>query len=162
MDSHFLLYLISGLLIVIGLAGIILPALPGLPVMFAGMLLAAWTDDFSKIGFWTLLLLGLLTVIALAVDIFASLFGAKRAGASKLALFGAAIGTLVGLFFGIPGILLGPFLGAVIGELIAGKAWREASKVGFATWLGLAIGTALKLALAFAMLGIFAIALLWN
>jgi uncharacterized protein YqgC (DUF456 family) len=87
--------------------------------------------------------------------------GAKRVGAGKLAMLGAALGTVFGgLFFSIPGLILGPFVGAMAGELVRGKELREASKIGFGTWVGLAFGTALKLALAFAMLGIFVLALL--
>jgi len=158
-DSQTAYYLLAGALIIIGLAGTILPALPGLPLMFAGMLLAAWVDDFSVIGVFTLVALGVLTAISIVVDLLASVLGAKRVGASKKAIFGAALGALAGLFLGIPGLLLGPFVGAVIGEMIDGREWRQASKVGFGTWLGLALGAALKLALAFAMLGVFALAL---
>lgn len=160
METSTALYLLSGILILVGLAGTVLPALPGLPLMFAGMLLAAWVGDFREISVWVVVLLGVLTVLSIVVDLLATLLGAKRVGASRWAMVGAAIGTFAGLFFGIPGLLAGPFVGAVAGELISGKEWRDASRTGFATWLGLAIGAALKLALAFAMLGIFALALL--
>ena len=160
MDGATLAYLLAGALILLGLAGTILPALPGVPLMFAGMLLAAWADDFKQVPVWVVVLLGLLTLVSLALDVMASTLGAKRAGASKKALVGAALGTLVGMFFSIPGLLLGPFVGAVAGELAGGREWRAASKVGFATWLGIVVGAALKLALAFAMLGIFVAALL--
>ena len=163
MDTTFILFVLAALLILVGLAGTILPALPGLPLVFAGMLLAAWAEDFTRISVWTIAVLALLTLVSLAVDIGATAMGAKRVGASKSAMFGAALGTLLGgIFFSIPGLLLGPFVGAVGGELIQGREWRAASKVGFGTWLGLALGTALKLALAFAMLGIFVAALFWN
>jgi uncharacterized protein YqgC (DUF456 family) len=131
--------------------------------MFAGMLLAAWADHFQQIGGWTIAVLALLTVVSIAVDIAGTAMGAKRVGASKLAMLGAALGTLFGgIVFSIPGLILGPFLGAMAGELINGREWQHASKIGFGTWVGLAIGTALKLALAFAMLGIFVFALLWK
>jgi uncharacterized protein YqgC (DUF456 family) len=162
MDADTVYYLLAGLLILAGIAGTILPALPGVPLVFAGMLLAAWANDFHDVSVWTIVLLGVLTLVSLAVDFFASLLGAKRAGASKKALWGAALGTFAGLFLGIPGLLLGPFVGAVAGELMDGREWREASKVGFGTWLGIAIGTALKLGLAFGMMGIFVFALLWD
>ena len=162
MDANTVYYVLAGLLILAGIAGTILPALPGVPLVFAGMLLAAWANGFHDVSVWTIVLLGVLTLVSLAVDFFASLLGAKRAGASGKALWGAAIGTFAGLFFGIPGLLLGPFIGAVAGELLGGREWREASKVGFGTWLGIAVGTALKLALAFGMLGIFVLALLWD
>ena len=161
MDTHLLWYLLAALLILAGLAGTLLPALPGLPLMFAGMLLAAWADGFGEIGGWTLGLLAVLTLVSVGVDVMSTALGARRVGASKLAMLGAAIGTLVGgIVFSLPGLILGPFVGAVAGELIRGKQLHEASKVGVGTWIGLALGTALKLALAFAMLGIFAFALL--
>jgi uncharacterized protein YqgC (DUF456 family) len=160
MDLHLLLYVVSAILVVAGLAGTVLPALPGLPLVFAGMLLAAWTDHFTRISGWTIGLLAVLTLVSVAVDVAATALGARRVGAGKLAMSGAAIGTFVGIFFGIPGLLLGPFLGAVIAELVGGRKLAQASKVGFGTWMGLALGTALKIALAFAMLGIFVLALL--
>ena len=159
-DTHTLLHVLAGLLIFVGLLGTVLPVLPGLPVMFAGMWLAAWNDGYTRIGTGTLVLLGVLTVVSIAVDVFASLIGAKRVGASRKALWGAAIGGLLGVFFGLPGLLLGPFLGAVGGEMADGRSRREAMKVGAGTWVGIAVGAALKVALAFAMLGVFAVALL--
>ena len=162
MDTQTLFYAIAALLILAGLAGTILPALPGLPLMFAGMLLAAWAGKFALIGPWTLAVLLVLTLVSIAVDVFATAMGAKRVGASGLAMVGAAVGTLVGgIVFSLPGLILGPFIGAVAGEMLHGKPWQHASRVGAGTWIGLAIGTALKLALAFAMLGIFVFALFW-
>jgi len=162
MDTQTLFYAIAALLILAGLAGTILPALPGLPLMFAGMLLAAWAGKFALIGPWTLGVLLVLTLVSIAVDVMSTAMGAKRVGASGLAMVGAAIGTLVGgIVFSLPGLILGPFIGAVAGEMLHGKPWQHASRVGAGTWIGLAIGTALKLALAFAMLGIFAFALFW-
>src|SRR5881394_3658460 len=107
-----LYFILSGVLILVGLAGTVVPVLPGVPLVFAGMLLAAWADHFQHIGAFTLTLLGVLCALALLIDFFASLLGAKRVGASTRALWGAMFGTLAGLFFGLPGILLGPFLGA--------------------------------------------------
>jgi uncharacterized protein YqgC (DUF456 family) len=160
MDYQWLLYTLAGVLILVGLAGVVLPALPGLPLMFAGMLLAAWADHFQRVPIWVIVILGLMSLFALLVDFLATSLGAKRYGAGKLAIVGAMLGTLGGLFFGIPGLILGPFLGAVFGELLHGKQLAHASKIGVATWLGLIFGTALKIAMAFAMLGIFALALL--
>lgn len=159
MSSQLLLYLLCAALILIGLAGTILPMLPGLPLMFAGMVLAAWVDHFNTISGWTIAVLALLTLLSLVVDLTSTALGAKKVGASKLAMMGAIIGTLVGgIVFNIPGLILGPFLGAVAGELIHERRWRHAANVGVGTWLGLVIGTAFKLALAFAMLGIFVLA----
>lgn len=154
------LYVLATALIVIGLFGTVLPALPGVPLMFAGMFLAAWAGHFVYVGPLTLGLLGLLCVLAIAADIVAGLLGAKRVGASRWALVGAGIGTIAGFFFGLPGLILGPFVGALAGELIAGSTVRRATHVGVGTWLGMLFGTLVKVALAFAMLGVFAFALL--
>lgn len=160
MDLTALYYALAALLILAGFAGTVLPALPGLPLMFAGMLLAAWTGDFALVGGWTLALLGTLAALALGIDFIAGLLGARRVGASRLALVGAALGTVVGLFFGLPGLLLGPFVGAVLGELAHTRHAGTAARVGVGTWVGLLLGTVLKLATACAMLGIFGFALL--
>ena len=161
MDLHLLWYLVAGVLILAGLAGTILPALPGLPLVFAGMLLAAWADHFQLISGWTIGLLAVLTLVSVGVDIAATALGAKRVGAGKGAMLGAALGTLVGAFFALPGLLLGPFIGAMVAELVRGRELAHASRIGFGTWVGLALGTVLKLGLAFAMLGIFALAVLF-
>ena len=147
-------------LMLVGAAGVVLPALPGVPLMFAGMVVAASIDDFERIGWLTVTVLGVLTVISFVVDLGASALGAKRVGASARAVWGAAIGTIVGLFLGIPGLLLGPFVGAVVGELTVHGRLDQAGRVGIATWLGLILGTLVKLAIAFSMLGVFVFAFL--
>lgn len=160
MDWNILWYVIAGILIVAGLIGSILPNLPGIPVMFGGMLLAAWVGHFEKIPVWVIVILGVLAAFSIVFDFLSGTYGAKKYGASKAAVWGALIGTIVGLFFSIPGIILGPFIGAVIGQLASGSAIDHAAKVGVGTWIGLLIGTAIKLAVAFMMLGTFALALL--
>lgn len=161
LDSHSLLFFVAALLVLAGLAGVLLPALPGLPLIFAGLLLAAWADGFVHVGAWMLAALGLLTVFGMLVDYWAGLMGAKKLGAGRWALVGAAIGTLVGLFFGLPGLLLGPFLGAMIGQLVHARDLRHAAKVGVGTWIGLILGMALKFGLALSILGLFALAWWW-
>jgi uncharacterized protein YqgC (DUF456 family) len=151
-------FILAAVMIIAGFAGAILPALPGVPLVFGGMLLAAWADHFQHVGVVTLIVLGVLCVIALLIDFVAGMLGAKRVGASPRALWGATLGTLVGLFFGIPGLLLGPFVGAVAGELTAGSKVDHATRVGIGTWLGLLFGTLAKVALCFTMLGIFLVA----
>jgi len=155
-----LYFILSGLLILIGIAGTVVPVLPGVPLVFSGMLLAAWADHFQHIGTFTLIVLGVLCALALLVDLAAGLLGAKRVGASTRALWGATFGTVIGLFFGLPGLLLGPFVGAAIGELSTGRELGHAARVGLGTWLGLLFGTLAKVALCFTMLGIFALALI--
>lgn len=151
-------FVLAALLMIAGIVGAVVPAIPGVPLVFAGMLLAAWADHFQHVGAITLTLLGALCVIALLIDFVAGMMGARRVGASARALWGATLGTFAGLFFGIPGLLLGPFLGAVVGELTAGSKVHKATSVGVGTWLGLLFGTLAKLALCFTMLGIFVVA----
>ena len=155
-----IVYFISAALILIGLLGTVLPVLPGIPLAFIGMLLAAWVGGFKEISVLTIVILALLTLCSVAIDFLASAIGAKRAGASKMAIVGAGIGSLLGaLFFSLPGLILGPFIGVLAVETAKGKGVREASKIGFATWLGMVVGVVLKIGLAFAMLGIFLFAL---
>lgn len=158
MTAIFLLWLLAVVFILVGLAGAVLPALPGVPLVFAGLLLAAWIDDFERVTSITLVVLGLLTFVSVVVDFAATALGAKRVGATRLAIVGAAVGTVAGIFFGIPGLLLGPFLGAVAGEMISHGRMHQAARAGVATWIGLIFGTLAKLALAFAMIGLFAFA----
>ena len=161
MDWNILWYIIAGILIIAGFIGSILPNLPGIPVMFCGMLLAAWVGRFHEIPVWVVVFLGLLAAFSIVFDFLAGTYGAKRYGASKAAAWGAFIGTIAGLFFGIPGIILGPFVGAVIGQLASGSAPWQAARVGIGAWIGLLIGTAIKLAVAFMMLGTFVLALVF-
>ncbi len=153
-----LLWILSALLVLVGLLGMLLPALPGTPLIFLGLVVAAWIDDFAKVGGITVALLGALGALAWLVDYLAASLGAKRAGASPLAVVGAVLGTVVGIFFGLVGLLLGPLLGAVAGELIAGRSHGQAAKVGLATWVGMVFGLAAKLAIGFTMIGVFATA----
>lgn len=142
-------------LIVVGVVGTFLPVLPGAALVFGGMLLGAWIDGFQRVGWITLVILGVLTLLVFVVDIVSGLLGAKRVGASKLAIAGAAIGTVVGMFFGLVGILVAPFVGAVVGEVIARGQLAPAARVGFATWIGMVAGALAKFAIVLAMVGVF-------
>lgn len=158
MDPSFIFHLLAVLLVLVGIAGIILPALPGIPLVFAGLLLAAWADDFAHVGWLPLTVLGLLTLASFAVDIVATVVGAQRVGASRKALWGTFVGSIVGLFFMPIGLFVGPLAGALLGEYWHTRELGRSTKVGLATWLGILLGFALKLALVIAMLGLFAFA----
>jgi uncharacterized protein YqgC (DUF456 family) len=155
MDWSVLWWLLATLLVVGGLAGTIIPSLPGVPLVFAGLLLAAWASGFENVGGLTIGILGLLAVVAWLIDFLAAALGAKRLGASQRAFWGATFGAIVGMFFGLPGILLGPFVGAVVAELSAGRNVQEAGRAGYGAWIWVIIGTAAKLAIAFLMIGVF-------
>jgi uncharacterized protein YqgC (DUF456 family) len=152
------LYLLAAALVVGGLIGTVLPALPGLPMIFGGIWLAAAVDGYRHLGLWWLLLLGALAALGVAVDFIAASLGAKRVGASRTAIWGASLGTLVGMFFGLPGLLLGPFAGALAGEFASSGSVLRSTHVGIGTWLGLLFGALLKLALSLLMVALAAFA----
>jgi uncharacterized protein len=155
-----LLWTLSVVLVVAGLAGIVLPALPGTLLVFGGLVLGAWIDDFTRVGWFALGAIAVLAVLAWLMDYVAAMLGAKRAGASRQAIIGAAIGTVAGIFVGIVGVLFMPLVGAAAGEFMARRNHQQAVRVGIATWLGLLAGMLAKFVLAFMMIGIFVVALL--
>ncbi len=153
-----LLWVASLSLVGIGVAGIVLPTVPGTPLIYIGLLLAAWGDGFQYVSIGTMIFLGILTLVAFVADFVSGSLGAKHVGASREAVIGAFLGTIVGIFFGFVGVFFGPFIGAVIGEFIVRRNMEQAGFVGIATWFGFILGVGMKLMLAFAMVGIFIIA----
>lgn len=154
-EQSLILWIIGAILTFTGLAGLLLPLVPGAPLLFFGLLLGAWAEGFRYIGVWTLLLLAAMAALTYVVEFIASVLGVKKYGGSRRAMVGAAVGGIIGIFLGIPGILLGPFVGAVIGELSLQRSLEEASRAGFGTVVGLAIGVAGKLAIGVTMIGVF-------
>jgi uncharacterized protein YqgC (DUF456 family) len=152
---------IAVILMLVGLAGTVLPALPGVPLIFAGIVLAAWIGHFEAISVTTLVILGVLTAIGVVADFVATALGAKRAGASRYGIIGAALGTLVGVFTGLWGLVFMPLVGAALGEFYAHRDALKAGRVGLATWVGMLLGTAVKLAIALTLIGVFLAALLF-
>jgi uncharacterized protein YqgC (DUF456 family) len=155
------LWFMAACLVVAGVVGVILPAVPGPLVTFAGLLLAAWIDDFDKVGVLPLAVIGCLSLLSFVVDVVATAVGAGKVGASRWALLGAGAGTIIGLFFGFGGIIFGPFLGAVLGEILAGRTLAHAGKSGLGTWIGIVLGIVAKLTLVCVMIGIFVLAYLY-
>ena len=153
------LWLASISLILIGLAGTLLPLLPGTLLVWGGVLLGAWIDDFTRVSVGTVVIITVLALLAGVLEFVAGLMGAKRVGASKLALVGAALGTVAGIFMGLVGVLFMPLVGAAIGEYWSQKNQERAAKVALATWLGLIVGMVAKVVLSFVMVGIFLVAL---
>lgn len=156
-DMSVVLWILSAVLTVFGLVGMFLPILPGAPILFLGLLFGAWAENFQYVGLWTLLILAVMAGLTYLVEFAASVLGVKKYGGSRRAMVGAAVGGVVGLFFGMPGILLGPLIGAVVGELSLQRTLDEASRAGFGTVVGLAIGLAGKLAIGIAMVGLFVV-----
>ena len=152
------LWIFAVVFVLVGLVGIVLPALPGTVLIFVGLLLAAWADHFQRVGPLMLTIIGIIGAASYGIDFVAAALGAQRLGASRRAMVGAALGTLLGLFLGLPGIIVGPFIGAVIGEVTLHRDWKRVGKAGIAAWIGFAVGTAVKVGIAFLMIGLFAAA----
>ncbi len=144
--------------ILLGLAGLILPLLPGSPLLLGGVWLAAWLDDYQRIGGWTVALVGLLAATAWLIDYVAAVLGVKRAGASPQAMWGAGLGALLGLPLGLLGLIAGPVVGAMAGEYLAKRNQVQAGKAGLAAGLAFLVAMALKLGLGIAMVAVFAFA----
>jgi uncharacterized protein YqgC (DUF456 family) len=147
-------------LVLVGVAGTVLPALPGAILVLAGLVLAAWIEGFARVGFGTLAGLAALTLLAYALDLVATALGARRFGTSWWGVAGALLGLLGGLAFGLPGLVIGPFLGAFVAEWLARRDVRQAGRAGLGAWLGLLLGAAGRLAVVLAMIGLFAVAYL--
>jgi uncharacterized protein YqgC (DUF456 family) len=150
MDLDFLGWFLMALLVLLGLVGSVLPGLPGTMLIAASSLVYQFwlAGDQRKLGAWTMGGIFGLMVLSYGIDFAASVWGAKRFGASWWGLIGGGLGLLVGLFFSLPGLLLGPPLGVWLGEWLGGCRAREAVRVAWGTVVGAAVGMALRLAIA--------------
>jgi uncharacterized protein YqgC (DUF456 family) len=157
MEPADLVFTLLGIvLVLVGLAGAVLPALPGLPFVFGGLWALAFATHYTRVGMVTLSVLVVLLIVGMAMDFIAGSLGAKKFGASKEAIAGSLVGAFVGMFFGLPGLVLGPFIGAVVGELKARRPMGQAAVSGVGAWIGLLLGVLAKLVIALVMIGVFA------
>ncbi|NLK51947.1 MAG: DUF456 domain-containing protein [Syntrophomonadaceae bacterium] len=148
------------LLMLIGLAGTLLPLLPGIPLIFLAMLGYDWSTGFQVLGPYFLVTMFLLTLISILAEYLSGVIGAQKYGASKLGKAGALLGGLAGLIAAGPlGLILGPLLGVMAGELLTGKNPSEAALSGWGTFLGLLAGIMARLAIASIMFIAFLIKL---
>jgi uncharacterized protein YqgC (DUF456 family) len=152
------LWVIVIALMLVGLAGTVVPFLPGTPLIFLAALIHAIATDWTPIGGGRLTILALLAAAGYAAPHLASAVGARRGGGSRWAVGGALVGGFVGLFLGVPGLLLGPLVGAIIGELLNSGNVVASIETGVATFVGLIAGAVANIALAVTMIGLF---LLW-
>ena len=151
-------FIIALLVMLVGLAGVILPVLPGAPFIFGAAFLYAVLTGFAAIGAKTLIILGILTAISLLLDWLSSTYGVKKSGGSTLGMLGSMVGMVVGLVIpgvGLVGFIVGAFIGAFLGEILAGKKYQQAARAGLGSLLGLILGGVVKFALAAVMIGIF-------
>lgn len=149
-----LLILAGILLIGLGLAGMLLPALPGPPLLYLGILSLAWADNFRHLNRSELIALGIIAAIVTILDLIATLFGTKVFGGSRWGMLGATLGILLGLPFGLIGLVLGPFLGVLVFEYGKNPDMRRAMTSSFGSFLGLVLGTFLKIGASILMLGL--------
>jgi hypothetical protein len=156
-----LLYVLGAAAIAAGVAGLVLPALPGSALLVVGAVLVAWAEDFTRVGFGTLAAVVVLGVVIWLVDLLAGVLGAKAFGASRWAIVGSTIGLVVGLFLGLPGIILGPVVGAVAFEYARNPDFGRAAKAGVGAFVGFVLGSAVKIALAFVLVGVLILGLVF-
>lgn len=150
------------LVMAVGCVGSVLPAVPSTPLVFIAAIMHKLWFKTASAGWLVLTLLVLITVVALVMDYLATIYGAKRFGATKKGMFGAVVGGIVGLFFSLPGIILGPFIGATLFEVMGGREWSPAAKAGVGATLGLFAGAVGKLICCLSMITLFIVGVLWN
>lgn len=157
-----MLWILAVVLVGVGIVGLVVPGLPGSPILFAGLVAAAWAEGFAYVGWRTLALLAVMAVLTYVLEFMATALGADRFGASWRGILGAACGAVAGIFFAPVGILIGPFLGAMLGELTARRHLREAISAGLGATIGLVVGVALKVGLAVLMIAVFVFVRIWG
>lgn len=136
---------IAIILLIAGLVGCIVPALPGVPLSYVALVLLRFTSYGDAVSNRLLIIWAVVTVLVTALDYIVPAWGTKRFGGSKWGTWGSTIGVIAGLFLGPWGIIIGPFVGAVVFELIGGKPSRDAIRAGWGSFIGLLTGTIIKL-----------------
>jgi len=149
-----ILAIISTILVLVGLVGTILPFIPGVPIAWLGLFIFAIGTGFKRISLITAIVFFIAMLLTFAVDFFAPMLGAKKNKASIWGIVGASIGALLGVItLGLWGIIVGPFLGALLGEIISGREHGQALKIAFGTLIGVIVGNLLKIIVVLTMLG---------
>ncbi|MDF2926920.1 MAG: rane protein [Paenibacillaceae bacterium] len=157
-----LAWVIVVVLFLIGMAGAVYPALPGVLAVYAAFFVYGFMISFDDFGFWFWFIQTTIVVVVFIADYAIGAWGVKKFGGTRASVIGSTIGILLGPFvIPVAGLLLGPFLGAVIGELIAGNDWRTAVRAGLGAVVGLFSSTAAKIILQLIMIIAFIIALIW-
>jgi uncharacterized protein YqgC (DUF456 family) len=157
---HTVGYVLGFAVLIVGVVGVVVPLLPGAVLLVAGVALIGWADGFVHVGWGTIVAASCLAALIWSVDLVAGALGARVAKASKWAVVGASVGFLVGIFFGLPGILLGPALGAVAFEYARNPDMRAALRAGTGAFLGFLLGSVVKLVLATVVVGLTVVRLM--
>ena len=143
-------------LFVLGLLGIVLPAIPGLPLLWLGILVYGWATGFQEVTVGTVVLTGIITLVGVALDFLAGVLGAKTFGASWYGVLGALLGGVIGFVVAsVPGLFIGSFIGAWLGEYLKYQRTSSAIMAGFGTIMGIVFGMVLKIIFALVIIGIF-------
>jgi uncharacterized protein YqgC (DUF456 family) len=149
-------WLFAIVLMAVGLIGTVLPAVPGAIIILAAAVIhQVMLGTERSLGWWNVAALAALALMSYALEFAAGYFGAKRFGATKWGAFGAMGGAIVGLFFSLPGLIIGPIVGAIAGELVAGKRLVSAGRAGWGTLLGNLAGMIGKLTIGLVMVSWF-------
>ena len=154
--------LLALLIMGVGVAGALLPALPSTPIVWAGAILHRLYFGDASTSWTVLIIISIVMLFSLMIDFLASMLGAQKLGATRRGILGALIGGVIGVFFSVPGLLLGPFLGALVFEWSGGMALGDSARAGLGALLGLLAGTLGKLACCLAMIGLFMFSVIWN
>ena len=151
-----LLAILCSVLLIAGLAGIVLPILPGVPLAWLGFFVYAIGTGFDRISITTTVVFSILMVLTLVLDLVAPMLGASKYKASKLGILGSFVGLMAGVIaFGFWGIILGPFIGALLGELVARQQPEQAFKSALGTLFGFLAGSLIKIVVVLTMAGFF-------
>jgi uncharacterized protein YqgC (DUF456 family) len=156
--SEIILFILAIAVMLVGLAGVVLPVIPGVPIIFGAAFLYALLTDFSTIGAQTLIIFAVLTVASMVLDWAASVMGVKKMGGSYAGMIGAFIGMIVGLSvpgIGIIGFIIGAFVGAYAMEFLINKDSRVALRAGLGSFLGFLAGGLMKFVIGAIIIGIF-------
>jgi uncharacterized protein YqgC (DUF456 family) len=149
-----LLLLLGVAMIALGVVGLVAPVLPGVALIYLGIVVVAWAEGFARIGPLMLVVMLGVTVVAMVADYLAALVGARKAGASAWGVFGAGVGALVGLFFGLPGVILGPAIGALAFEYVRNPDAKKAMRAGAGGLAGFILGVVAKAVFGFFLIGL--------
>jgi uncharacterized protein YqgC (DUF456 family) len=144
----------------VGVAGSVLPGIPSTPLVVLAAIGHRLYFGAASLSNWALAILVALMLVSLIMDYVASMVGAKKLGATWRGVLGAVVGGVIGIFFTLPGIILGPFIGALAFEMIGGREWKEATRAGLGAVIGLFVGALGKLACCVAMMGLFAVSVI--
>ena len=155
-SGEIILFAISVMIMLVGMAGIIVPIIPSIPLIWLGAFLYAIFTHFEKITWMLLLIFALLTIFSIVLENLGNVYGAKKFGATRWGIIGSVVGTGVGFYIGGPvGLILGPIVGTVVFELIGGKGYKGALKSGLGNFVGFLGGSIIKLIVGLTIIFIF-------